>query len=264
MVSGALVVPSASWACTQEEYLTDEQRASGKYDNSTPEYERAWGSGEPHSHGGEATSPAEPPAAQQPAPEPPSATTQPALERDAAEPAPVKRAPAERGQGVRPAPSPPVAAPSEPAPTATAPPVPSGGAAETAQQVATMPIAAPAHEAADPRRGRGKPARPKPSRTPAIVQPERVTDAARVSGTVAVEHGQFASSSWILVLGVAALALLGLGGAAAARRRPPLSPKPDPDVETLDAAVEAELQEIIAEERARIVAARENERLQPL
>jgi hypothetical protein len=60
----AAVVAGSAWACTPDEYMTAEQRASGQVDMTPPAYETDWAPGTAHTHApaGTAAGPAPAPA----------------------------------------------------------------------------------------------------------------------------------------------------------------------------------------------------------
>lgn len=230
--------------------MTDEERASGRYDNTPPDYERAWGSGTPHSHDAEGAAP-ETESAKEPAPEQPAAPVE--------SPAPPEGgdAPETTREAVR------TEAPRRTGPlrrtvprvaTAAAPP---GGSIVSSATHSPRPLPEPA---ADASKGSRPTAKRVPS-PPAAVRPERVTD--RIRGFASERQhsrvgraGSRTPDAAALLLALLAFAGLAGGLAVLAARRggPPVPPATSAFVfvdSMRDDEIEAELQELIAEERAR-------------
>lgn len=277
VIGAALSVPVAAYACTPDEYLTPEERASGLYDTGPSE----WG-GDADGASHTAPAPAEPTVA----PAPPSATTGPAPgDATGAQPQPGVAPTAPAG-------SPAPAAPKEtlrakdaeprakqrerPAQRGTPAPRQAPAAAIVAPSAAAAPVAPAAAVAANPGRTtiaatereapKRRPARsprPAPVRTTVAPVSERVTG--RPAAPVRVAAAESTESSRLLI-GVAAafgvLLVMGCALVVLRRRRGPADTAaslavagPSPRTSgAADAMVEAELQEIIAEERARRLA----------
>lgn len=247
----AVTVAGSAWPCTPEQYMSAEERASGQYDFSSPDYAQDWG-GAPHTHDAPA------PAAQ-PEPAPPASAGAPQPASNGAQQRTTGRAPVERRDATRTASRAQRSATAQ-APTAapaTPPPSPVQPAAVQPQHTAH-----PAAPAAPPRRR----STPRPRReTTAAKRPAAPTGhpAVRESQTPAASPAPVIERVRPATLPVrrddapllALTLLLGLGLAAAIWRRrsgerSTVRP-PDGLLAFDDAAIEAELQQLLADERAR-------------
>ena len=263
VLSVAAAAPAG--ACTQEEYLTEEQRQSGQYDSRPSEWETQWGGGGPHTHG-DASAPAA-----QSAPDPapaeiapgdagnteraPAAETNdettPARKRSLeGRPAPAAADP-RRKRDVAPAPAIPVT------PEQTAVAAVTSDARPAPPAEASAPTSVRAARAAASSRPRTSPRQRQGGKSLRAVPTGRRLGAAAAERTAPIAAPTPAGGDGsVLPLPalLAAVALLAAGAALVRRRRPPSLPAvvpPSAPLDPRDAAIEAELQEIVAEERAR-------------
>ncbi|HYF28292.1 MAG TPA: hypothetical protein VD931_21295 [Baekduia sp.] len=253
----ALAWPAAGAACTPQEYLTDEELASGLYDTSPPP-DYGTGPGLAHTHD---EAPAAAPADAAPAPPPPAPenaaapakrTTQtsstPARRTSQAPAKPATPAPAPAARQSAPAPPPAAAAV---VPHVHAPATPQR-TTQTVQRVVRAPAAAkPAVRAANVRPERVG----EPRHVVALAfDPSALTTLGDWTAAPGASAGERAGADWLalaLLLGLAGL--LGTGARLVAARRPGggiavgrLGPEADP--------VEAELQAMLEAERVRRLA----------
>lgn len=265
---GATIAAPAA-ACTQEEYLTEEQRQSGQYDSRPSEWETQWGGGGPHTHG-ETSAPTARPApdaapvenapadggtrARAPAPEASSGNTAAWKRSVERRPAPAPPSP-HRNRDVAPAPPVPVS----PQQTAVAGAAPRAISAPSPATAAPTPMrAARAGASNRPRVAQGGKMRRAPA-SRRIAAPAAERPAPVVAPAPAAAAGRLPDP--LLPALLAAVVLLAAGTLLVLRRRPPSAgavvtaaavvDRADAAVDRADAAVEAELQEILAEERAR-------------
>lgn len=256
LFAAGLALPVAASACSTDEYLTAEERGSGLYDTTPPDYYA--GSSAPHTHG-EGGAPVGDPAAEPVKSEAPAESRAPKTRRGGT------RAPAPVGETAQPAPASAPAAPAVhvaatapvTAPVVTAPPavvIEAAAARARAEQHAARAHAKAraraAHEAAR-REARAV------ARTQAFVASR--TDRARLhfetgapemmpAVSTAVRDG----SGWIWAWTILVALLVTAAARAVLLRRPPTREA----VLRLDTPigfdpVEAELQEILAQELAR-------------
>lgn len=259
VVAAGLALPVAASACSTDEYLTAEERESGLYDTTPPDYYA--GSSAPHTHGEEGA-PAEAPVAE------PVKAEEPAQTRAPKKQAPRTRSSAPaggRGEAAQPA----------PAPAPVAPPVEVAAAAPVTAPAVTPQLPVVIEDTAAQARAEQRAARARSlarartllqaarrearalARTQAFVASR--TDRPRLhfeigapeAVPVAATPGRAAYGwewAWTILL-----ALIAVAAARAALLRRPAARKPvlalDPAIE-FD-PVEAELQEILAQELAR-------------
>lgn len=259
-LSAATAAPAA--ACTQDEYLTEEQRQSGQYDSRPSEWETQWGGGGPHTHSG-APAPTEQPApgAAPSAGAPAGAGSTEVVGAPAASSgsAPARTRSVERrrapARSARPKPD---AAPAPVAPvtseqTAIPAPKPAVRHAHPLAAVTPAPVrAARAGASKRPRTAARHPRNGKEPRRPSIGA--RSAGPAVAHPTVVAAPASDGASDLPLGALLAAVALVAGGALLLRRRRPPEAPvvaAPAASLDYDDAAVEAELQEMLAEERAR-------------
>lgn len=261
-VACALAVPVGAAACTPDEYLTAEERNSGLYDTTPPDYYA--GSDAPHTHG-DTTAPAPAEAGDPAAPAPPVAG---AVEPAAAPPPPAG------GTGTEPKKRATKARPDRqrvrtPAPAAQRPAVPAPAPAPAAPAVtapSTAPVVSAAPPAASPRATPRRAQTSRPSRragTGARAQVPARWSITRASGPrlapqtapeiVAARPAASRGTDGIALLPLAALAalLVAMGALLLLRRRRPIRPARVLEATPLADAIEAELQELLAEEHAR-------------
>jgi len=286
VVTALAVVPATAAACTQEEYLTPEELASGKYDNTPPDYAKDWGSA-PHDHGtGAAPAGDASPAPQNegaPAPAPESDATPapaPAAKSDAtpqtapdqppaggsADEAPGtktrdaspssggdRRASAPRSSPATPRTTAPETTVAASAPRAERPSQPR--AATTAAALGAQPLPAATREPSPaPARSRRE-ARERPdARTSPPARPVDVWRPAERSVAASAVTAVTRDGGWELVFVLlTGLGAAGVGGFAARlvrRPRPPIGPDRIELPHTPD-ELDAELHELVAEARAR-------------
>lgn len=233
--------------------MSAEERASGQYDFSSPGYAQDWG-GAPHTH--DAPAPAAQPEPAPPASAPASAGT-PRPASNGSKQRTTGHATAERRAATR------TASRAQRSPTAQAP----TAAPATPPPSPVQPVAAPPQHTAHPAAPAAPPRRrstPRPRRETAAAKRPAASighPAVRENQTPAAAVAERARPATLPVrrddapLLVLTLLLSGLGLAAAIWRRRSGTPSavtpPDDLLAFDDAAIEAELQQLLADERAR-------------